>query len=56
MRTVTVEIKVKLTIDMDEGVEVADIINELDYTFADTTTQAYVKDANIIDFEVTDSR
>jgi len=55
-RKVYVEVKVKLIIDMDEGIEVGDIVNELDYTFKDTTGTATIIDTEILDYEVTDSK
>jgi hypothetical protein len=55
-RKVTVELKIKVTMDVDEGVEIGDIISELDYEISDTTTQATIQDTEILDYEVTDSR
>lgn len=55
-RKVEVEIKVKLSIAVDDGVEVGHIIDELEYDFADTTTQATIEDTEILDYEVKDSR
>lgn len=55
-RKVTVEVKVKLTINMDEGIEVSDVINELDYDFTSSTDGADVEDTEILDHEVTDSK
>ena len=56
MRKVTVEVKVKLSMKVDEGVEIGDIISEMDYDFSDTTTQADIEDTEILGYEVTDSR
>lgn len=56
MRTVTVEVKVRLTIKADEGVEIGDILDEMEYDFTDTTTKATIEDTEIVDYEVTDSR
>jgi len=55
-RTVTVEVKVKLLMKVDEGVEIGDIISEMDYDFTDTTGSASIEDTYIIDHEVMDSR
>lgn len=55
-RKVTVEVKVKLTINMDEGVDVSEVINELDYNFTSNTDAADIEDTEIIDHEVTDSK
>lgn len=55
-RKVTVELQVKLTLIVDEGVEVAHVINELDYDFTDTTTQATIEETEILDYDIIDSR
>lgn len=55
-RKVTVEVKVKLTINMDEGIEVSEVINELDYDFVSSTDGADIEDTEILDHEVTDSK
>lgn len=56
MRKVTVTLTVKMIMDVDEGVEVQHIIDELDYNFTDTTTQATIEDTQIVDSEIDDSR
>lgn len=56
MRTVTLTIQVKAVIKVDEGVEVGEIINELNYNFADTTTKADIEDTEIVGYTVHDSR
>ena len=56
MRTVTVIAKVKLTIKADDDIAISKVIDELDYHFSDTTTQADIEDTSIEDFEVVDSR
>ncbi len=55
-RKVTVKVEVKLSMTVNDGVEVSEIIDELDYDFSDTTTQATIEDTEIIDHEVIDSR
>lgn len=40
---------------MDEGVEVSEIIDEIDYDFIDTTTKAKIGNTEILEFEVEDS-
>lgn len=55
-RKVYVEVKVRLVIRMDEGVEVSEVINEMDYDFSDTTGNATVEDMEILGHEVTDSK
>jgi hypothetical protein len=56
MRTVTVKVETTLTIKADEGVEISEIIDEMEYSFSDTTTKADIECAEITDFEVVDSR
>lgn len=56
MRKVTVELKVKLVMTIDDGVEVGDIVDEMNYEFSDTTTQATIEDTEILDYEVVDSK
>ena len=55
-RKVTVEIKVKMVITMDEGTAIGKVIDEMDYSFTDTTTAATIEDTEIIDVEVVDSK
>jgi hypothetical protein len=56
MSTVTVKVEVKLTMKVDEGVEISEIIDEMEYNFSDTTTNATIENTEITDFEVIDSR
>ncbi len=55
-RKVTVKVEIKLTMTVDESVDISDVINDMDYNFSDTTTQATIEDTEIIDYEITDSR
>lgn len=56
-RKVYVEVKVKLAINMDEGLELADVIDNLDYSFvAQNDGAADIEDTEILDYEVTDSK
>jgi hypothetical protein len=56
MRKVIVDIIVRATILVDEGVEISEIVDELDYDFTDTTTKATIEDTEITDTVVIDSR
>jgi hypothetical protein len=56
MRTVVVEVKAKLIIDMDEGIEVSEVINKMNYSFNSNTEDADISDTEILDFEVIDSK
>lgn len=56
-RKVTVELKVKLLINMDEGIEVADVVNEMEYMFYDPEDMgARIEDMEITDYEIIDSK
>lgn len=55
-RKVTVEVKVKLIINLDEGIEVSEVINELDYDFTSNTDGVAIEDTEILDHETTDSK
>jgi len=56
MRKVTVKLEMRLVMSVDEGVEISDVVNELDYQINDTTTAADILDTEITDFEVQDSK
>jgi hypothetical protein len=55
-RKVDVEVKVRLSIRADDDAELGTIIDEMDYNFSDTTTQADIEDTEILDYEVVDSK
>jgi len=55
-RIVTLSLNVQLIMVVDEGVEIQEIVNELDYNFVDTTTKADVLDETILGFEIIDSK
>lgn len=55
-RTVTVELKVKLTMKVDEGTEVSEVLDEAGYNIIDTTGHADIENTEVIDYEVKDSR
>lgn len=54
-RTVFVRLTIDMSLVVDEGVEIGEIVNEFDYTFSDTTTKATVEDTEIRDYKVIDS-
>ena len=56
MRKVIVEVKVKLVVNVDEGYAIGHILDEMDYSFTDTTTRADIQDTEILDYEVKDSK
>lgn len=56
-RYVTVHVTVKLCIRMDEGVEVSNVIDEMDYNFtANNEGAATIEETEILEHEVTDSQ
>ena len=56
MRKVTVKLEMRLVMLVDEGVEISEVVNELDYQVNDTTTAANVLDTEITDYELVDSK
>lgn len=56
MRKVTLKLEMKIVMAVDEGIEISEVINELDYQVEDTTTAADILDTEIIDYEVIDSK
>ena len=40
MRKVTVKLEMKIVMSVDEGMEISEVIQELDYQVTDTTTAA----------------
>lgn len=55
-RKVEITVKVKLSIRVDEGQEISQVVNELEYDFTDTTGNADIEDTEILEYEVIDSR
>ena len=55
-RKVYVDVTTRLIISMDEGIEVGDVISEMDYNFISQTDGADIVDTEIRDHEVKDSK
>jgi hypothetical protein len=55
-RKVYVTLTVKAVILADDDADVQNVIDELDYSFTDTTGKAEVLDTTIEDYEITDSK
>lgn len=53
-RKVFVEVKARLVIDADEGVEISDVISEM--KFVSQIDEADIVDSEILNHEVTDSK
>ena len=56
MRKVTVKLEMQVVMRVDEGVEISEVVNELDYEVKDTTTAADILDTEITGYEVIDSK
>jgi hypothetical protein len=56
MRKVTIKLEMRVVMAVDEGVEISEVVNELDYSVSDTTTAADILDTEITGFEVLDSK
>ena len=56
MRKVTIKLELRVVMSVDEGIEIADVVNQLDYQVSDTTTTADILDTEITDYEVVDSK
>lgn len=56
MRKVTIELEMRVVMSVDEGVDISDVVNELDYQINDTTSTADILDTEITDYEVIDSK
>jgi len=55
MKKVYVEVVTRLIIDLEEGVNVSDVITEMDYNFNSTTDGAMIVDTEIRDYKSTEA-
>jgi hypothetical protein len=56
VRKVTVKLEMRIVMSVDEGVEISEVVNQLDCQVNDTTTAADILDTEITDYEVVDSK
>ena len=56
MRKVTIKLEMRIVMLVDEGMEISEVVNELDCQVNDTTTAADILDTEISDYEVIDSK
>ena len=56
MRKVTLKLEMRIVMSADEGVEISEVVNELDCQVNDTTTAADILDTEISGYEVIDSK
>jgi hypothetical protein len=55
-RKVNVAMTTRVILDMDEGIEVTEVLENMDYQFTSQTEGAVVVDAEITDWDVKDSK
>jgi hypothetical protein len=55
-RKVYVTVKTKLIIEVEEGIEIDQVISDMDYSFISNTDDADIIDTEILEHEVTDSK
>ena len=55
MRKVTIKMEMRVVMSVDEGIEISEVVNDLDYQINDTTTAADILDTEITGYEVVDS-
>ena len=55
-RKVYVTVTTRLIIRADEGVDIDEVIQEMDYDFTSQTEGADIEDTEITDYEITDSK
>jgi hypothetical protein len=56
MRKVTIKLEMRIVMSVNEGIEISQVVNELDYQINDTTTAADILVTEITDYEVLDSK
>jgi len=56
VRKVTVKLEICVVMLVDEGIEISEVVNELDYRVNDSTTAADILDTEITNYEVVDSK
>ena len=56
MRKVTLKLQMRVVMSVDEGIDISEVVNELDYQICDTTTAADILDTEITGYEIEDSK
>ena len=56
MRKVYINVKTRLILSVDEGVDVGEVLENMDYSFTTEETRADILDTEIKDWEITDSK
>ena len=55
-RKVYVQVTTRLILNMEEGIDVDEVMQDMDYNFQSNTGGADIEDTEIRDWEVTDSK
>jgi len=56
MRKIPIKLEMQVVMRVNEGVEISDVVNELNYDVRDTTTAADILNTEITNYEVIDSK
>lgn len=56
MRKVYIKVEVRLIVNMDDGIQVSDLIENMDYDMTSQTEGADITETEIRDYEVMDSK
>jgi hypothetical protein len=56
MRKVYIEAQFKIVIEVEEGIEISEVMDELDWGFVSMTDNADIADVEMLDYEVKDSK
>ncbi len=56
MRKVYLNVMFQIIVDAEEGVDISEVMNELDYNFLSTTDNADIVDTEMVDYDITDSK
>ena len=56
MRKVYIRLVISVQATLDEGVQVSELLDEMDYSFKSNTPGATIEDEEILDYEITYSK
>ena len=56
MDKIYIEVKVKLIVRSEPGVNIDDVMNEMDYNFVSQTENADIEETEIMEYDVIDSK
>ena len=54
MRKIYGELLIKIVVACDNGIEITDVLSDMDYNFISQTDGADIQDTEILDFNITD--